>query len=83
MAEVSYVLEGLYGVPRYAVISSFRKLINDVYIVNSDVLFRALEIYDDKPKLDFVDCLMYGYKKARNYEIISFDKKLNGKLNEI
>ena len=57
LAEVCYVLEGLYQVSREDIISSFRKLNNDVVILNADVLLRALEIFDKTPKLDFVDCL--------------------------
>ncbi len=56
LAEVCYVLEGLYQVLREDIISNFRKLNNDVVILNADVLFRALEIFDKAPKLDFVDC---------------------------
>ncbi len=76
LAEVSYVLEGLYQVLREDIISNFRKLNNDVVILNVDVLFRALEIFDKTPKLDFVDCLLYGYRKEKGMDIITFDRKL-------
>lgn len=65
LAEVCYVLEGLYQVSREDIASNFRKLNNDVIILNADVLLRALEIFDKIPKLDFVDCLLYGYKKEK------------------
>ena len=70
MAEVCYVLEGLYQVSRQDIISSFRKLNNDIVILYADVLLRALEIFDKTPKLDFVDCLLYGYKKEKRMDII-------------
>lgn len=53
-----YVLEGLYQVTREDIISNFRKLNNDVMILNADVLLRGLDIFDETPKLDFVDCLL-------------------------
>ena len=84
LAEVCYVLEGLYQVSRGDIISSFRKLNYDVVILNADVLLRALEIFDKPPKLDFVDCLLYGYKKEKSVDIITFDRQLQKKLeNEL
>lgn len=83
MAEVCYVLEGLYQASREDIINSFRKLNNDVIILYADVLLRALEIFDKAPKLDFVDCLLYGYKKEKGINIITFDKKLQKRLEDI
>ena len=83
MAEVSYVLEGLYQVERKDIIDNFRKLNFDVTILNADVFLRSLELFDKTPKLDFVDCLLYGYKMERNIDIITFDKKLKKRLDDI
>lgn len=80
LAEVCYVLEGLYQVSREDIVSSFRKPNNDLIILNADVLLRALEIFDKTPKLDFVDCLLYGYKKEKGIEVITFDRKLQKRL---
>lgn len=80
LAEVSYVLEGLYQVPRPDIVNNFRKLNNDVTILNADVLLRSLEIFDKTPKLDFVDCLLYGYKLEKGMEVVTFDKKLQKRL---
>lgn len=80
MAEVCYVLEGLYQVPREDIINSFRKLNSDITVLYADVLLRALEIFDKTPKLDLVDCLLYGYKKEKGIDIITFDKKLQKRL---
>lgn len=80
LSEVCYVLEGLYQVSREDIICNFRKLNNDVVILNADVLLRALEIFDKTPKLDFVDCLLYGYKMEKGIDIITFDKKLQKRL---
>lgn len=56
---------------------------NDVNILNADVLLRGLEIFDKTPKLDFVDCLLYGYKIEKGMEVITFDKKLQKRLEDI
>lgn len=80
IAEVCYVLEGLYQVSRKDIIDSFRKLNFDVVILNADVLLRGLEIFDKTPKLDFVDCLFYGYKIERGVDIITFDKRLKKRM---
>ncbi len=83
IAEVCYVLEGLYQVSRKDIVDNFRKLNYDVTIFNVDVFLRALEIFDKPPKLDFVDCLLYGYKMERGIDIITFDKQLMKQLENI
>lgn len=83
LAEVCYVLEGLYRVTREDIVVNFRRLNKDVVIFNVDVLLRALEIFNKTPKLDFVDCLLYGYKKEKGVSIITFDKKLLRRLEDV
>lgn len=83
LAEVCYVLEGVYQVTREDIAGNFRKLVNDVSILNVDILLRGLEIFDRTPKLDFVDCLLYGYKWEKGIDIVTFDKKLQRRLGEV
>ena len=83
MADVCYVLEGLYQVSREDIADNFRKLNFDVTILNVDVFLRALEIFEKPPKLDFVDCLLYGYKMERGIDIVTFDKQLQKQLRDI
>ncbi len=83
LAEVCYVLEGVYQVTREDIASNFRKLNNDVIIFNADILLRGLEIFDKSPKLDFVDCLLYGYKWEKGINIVTFDKKLQRRLGDV
>ncbi len=83
LAEVCYVLEGVYQVTREDIASNFRKLNNDVVILNADILLRGLEIFYKTPKLDFVDCLLYGYKWEKGIDVITFDKKLQRCLDEV
>lgn len=77
IAEVCYVLDGIYGLSRTQIIDALKKLCADINVENDDVLLRAFEIFDKPPKLDFVDCLLYGYNVARGVDILTFDKKLN------
>ena len=56
---------------------------NDMIILNVDILLRGLEIFDKSPKLDFVDCLLYGYKMEKGVGVITFDKKLQKRLEMI
>lgn len=55
MAEVVYVLKGVYGVGR-------RKI--------------------GEKLLDFPDCVLYAYNRVKDYEIKTFDKKLNKLLKQ-
>lgn len=52
-------------------------------ILNVDILLRGLEIFGKSPKLDFVDCLLYGYKWEKGIDIVTFDKKLQKRLGEV
>ena len=69
-------LRGVYEATRDDVVDILGKLYEDVKILDDDVFLRALQIYNKSPKLDFVDCLLYGYKLSRNVKVFTFDKKL-------
>ena len=84
VAEVVYVLEKVYALPRNEIkdgIAIFLSLSN-IETENAEVLLLALETYSDK-KLDFVDCLLYGFKAICGYEVFTFDKDLNKLMNRI
>ena len=83
MAEVVYVLERLYQVPRKDICAIIRKFTREIITSNTDILLRALERFEQSPKMDFVDCLMCGYKTARGYEILTFDRTLKKQLETI
>lgn len=55
----------------------------EIIILNADVLLRGLDIFDKTPKLDFVDCLLYGYKFEKGINIITFDQKLRKQLDNM
>ena len=75
LAEVVYVLSGVYGYIRAEISSVLLELMSFDNIETNDkpIVLKALEIYANK-KLDFVDCLLCAYSTID--EILSFDKKL-------
>ena len=75
LAEVVYVLHGVYGYEREQISSVLLELMKFDNIDTSDkaIVLNAFKIYAKK-KLDFVDCLLCAY--ATIDEILTFDKKL-------
>jgi predicted nucleic-acid-binding protein len=76
LAEVVYVLFGVYKISRIDIANQLLELIDFVNISASNlkVIKHALNIFKEK-NLDFVDCLLCAYSKED--EILTFDKKLN------
>jgi predicted nucleic-acid-binding protein len=75
-AEVVYVLHKVYKVPRKEIataLSEFLQL-DSISTMAAAVLDVGLAMFAET-KLDFVDCLMIGYKKA-GYAVFTFDKDL-------
>ena len=75
MAEVVYVLEGVYTLSRGEIAKVLTALLKETNIdaIDKYMLLKGLEIYSQK-KLDFVDCLLCAYSEAD--EVLTFDKKL-------
>ena len=76
LAEVVYVLGGHYGMPRNRISPLLIELLDEVGSQNPLVGKRALEIFQKKPKLDFIDCLLAASKQIEGDEILTFDKDL-------
>jgi len=76
LAEVVYVLLGVYEVSREEVANQLLELISfeNITTSNAKVITNAFEIFKSK-NLDFVDCLLCAY--SEDDEIVTFDKKLN------
>jgi len=76
MAEVVYVLSGVYEMPKDLIsktLSQFIKLENLSTHEPKMVLIDALKYYQSK-NIDFVDCYLCALKEK--YTVKSFDKKL-------
>lgn len=76
LAEVVYVLFGVYKISKKDIANQLLELIkyDNIVVSNYNVINEALNIFKDK-NLDFVDCILCAY--AKQDEIITFDKKLN------
>lgn len=81
--EVIYILEGYYQIPRSEISKNVTLLKDIVEIEDEDVFVSAIQYYTENPKIDFVDCVMCGYQKNRNVDVLTFDKKLQKKPKNI
>ena len=82
LAEVVYVLFGVYKISRVDISNQLLELINfdNIFVSNHEVVKKSFEIFKNR-NLDFVDCLLCAY--SNNDEIITFDKKLNKCISSI
>ncbi len=76
LAEVVYVLSGVYKISKIEISNQLLALINfnNISVSNMKVITHTLELFKTK-NLDFVDCLLCAY--SHQDEILTFDKKLN------
>ncbi len=81
MAEVVYVLKGVYSIEREKIKASLLEFLSEVQSNDMEVLKCGLEAYVEE-NLDFVDCILYAYNRVKGYEIKTFDKKLRRLLNQ-
>lgn len=75
LAEVVYVLNGLYHMDRASLSEGLLVFLDDIYIAKKAAVRYALKLYGQS-KLDFVDCVLAGYHHADGDEIATFDRKL-------
>lgn len=74
-AEVVYVLNGVYSMERSKISEILIGFLDLVDCTEKEVLICALKTYQTH-KLDFVDCVLYGYNVIHNFDVATFDKKL-------
>ncbi len=76
LAEVVYVLQGVYEISKEDISNQLLELISfeNIAVSNYEIINKALKIFKTK-NLDFVDCLLSSY--SNQDEILTFDKKLN------
>ena len=75
IAEVVYVLKGVYSIERGQIASCLLEFLSEVNILEEKVVRLGLEIYAEQ-NLDFVDCILYAYNRVKGNEVKKFDKKL-------
>ena len=78
IAEVVYVLSGVYHQERTAISSGLQQFlkIKNVTTNCGNTISTALCLYMEN-RLDFVNCLLCAYHMEYQHEICTFDKKLN------
>ena len=81
MAEVVYVLFGVYNIDRLSIASTLKDLLEEIAISDKPVVKSAFDLYA-KSKLDYVDCTLIARARLLGEDILSFDKKLNNALLE-
>lgn len=77
-AEIIYVLEKVYLIPRYTIKNTLTSLLRFQNITTADknTLIYALEIFESK-NIDFVDSILVAFSHVNNMIVHSFDKQLN------
>ena len=83
MAEVVYVMQGVYKASRQEISSVLTRFIMlpNVTTNSEPVLCEALQLYADKG-LDFVDSLLCGYSIVEGAQVETFDRKLKKIVSE-
>ena len=66
MAEVVYVLKGVYYIERDKIKNSLLDFLSEVQSNDMEVLKVGLKIYAEE-NLDFVDCILYAYNSCLLY----------------
>lgn len=81
-AEVVYVLNGVYSVPRATIAQTLSGLCSRMECDRLDVLLGALDAYRDTG-LDFVDCVLLATAQLGKAEVLTFDKKLARAIEQV
>jgi predicted nucleic acid-binding protein len=79
VAEVAYVLESFYEVPRARVATILRSVLAfpAIGVVDADLLHRALEVYEVN-RLDFADAYLVACAERTGVgTIVSFDRSID------
>jgi len=78
IAEVVYVLQGVYKLDKTRIHQLFIDLLEDgiIHTENKSVVTLALDTFATK-NLDFVDCLLYAHNQLNATKVFTFDKTLN------
>jgi predicted nucleic acid-binding protein len=82
LAEIVYVLCGVYSVPRGEVAEKLLPFIDEVDCANPEVLRKGLDFFG-ATKLDFVDSLLLAYCAEMGDSVLTFDKGLKKRLDAI
>lgn len=79
IAEVVYVLKGVYHAARADIRVYIKEMLHCVYCAEGDKVSYAVDVYADT-SLDFVDCLLIAYHVLGKEDVFTFDRKLANHL---
>ena len=80
IAEVVYVLKGVYHATRADIRFFIREMLNSVHCTERDEVAHAVDVYANT-SLDFVDCLLIAYHVLGKEDVFTFDKNLAKRLH--
>lgn len=84
LVELFFVLEkqARYRLPRAIIVDLFESIIlpTKQFVVSTQAK-NALGLFAERPKLDFMDCLLAVYANRKNDRLLTFDKDLLKILN--
>ena len=75
LAEVVYVLSGVYGATRLEICLAFRRLARCMSFYDFKMLLGAFNYYE-LTSMDFVDCLLVARSLVLHESVVSFDKQV-------
>ena len=79
MAEVVYVLSGVYECERKEISDTIRVLLDEIDISDKPVILSALDLFGST-NLDYVDCILVARAVVLNENVLTFDKKLTKQI---
>ena len=82
LAEVTYILEKYYEMPREDVAWALNIIYIKVETRPQRIVLRAISEYE-ATNLDFVDCMMVAYAIEGRERTFSFDKGINKRISQI
>jgi predicted nucleic-acid-binding protein len=84
LAEVVYVLTKVYFLSRKEVADGIKVFLScpNVKTESEKVTLHTLQTFSETG-LDFVDCILYSFKVVNDYDVFTFDKKLNAMIHRL
>ena len=79
LAEVVYVLSGVYERPRSEICTAFRRLLDYMYFYDPEMLLTTFNLYETV-NMDFVDCLLVARHACKGEPVASFDKRVQAQI---
>ena len=81
--EVVYVLSRpVYQIPRNEIAKAITDSFKDIYYTDREVIECSLELFNEKPQIDFPDCMLLAYHQLYGIDVATFDQKLKKKLGK-